>query len=86
MRVACRFKSMQTIILDYQCDSVSSTAIKFRNHTAAFQHSLPILITMVRKLSYFTLRLFTLVHNVNNVLKFPYCALRLARSLFCSIL
>ena len=44
-RVACRFKSMQTIMLDYQCDSVSSTAIKFRNHTAAFQHSLPILIT-----------------------------------------
>ena len=43
--VACRFQRMQTIIFDYQCDSVSSTAVKFRNHTAAFQHSLPILIT-----------------------------------------
>ena len=43
-RVACRFKSMQTIIFDYQCDSVSSTAVQFRNHAAAFQHSLPILI------------------------------------------
>ena len=44
-RVACRFLSMQTIIFDYQCDCVSSAAVKFRNHTAAFQHSLPILIT-----------------------------------------
>ena len=43
--MACRFKSMQTIILDYQCDRVSSTVIKFRNHTAAFQHSLPFLTT-----------------------------------------
>ena len=41
-RVACRF---QSIIFDYLCDSVSSMAVKFRNHTAAFQHSLPILIT-----------------------------------------
>ena len=44
-RMACRFQSMQTITFDYQCDSVSSTAVKFRNHTAAFHHSLPILIT-----------------------------------------
>ena len=44
-RVACRFQSMQTIIFDYQCDRVSSAAIKFRKHTAAFQHSLPILMT-----------------------------------------
>ena len=44
-RVACRFQSMQTIIFDYQCDCVSNTAVKFRNHTAAFQHPLPILIT-----------------------------------------
>ena len=44
-RVACRFQSMQTIIFDYQCDSVSNTAVKFRNHTTKFQHSLPILIT-----------------------------------------
>ena len=36
-RVACRFQSMQTIIFNYQCDSVSSTAVKFRNHIAAFQ-------------------------------------------------
>ena len=43
--VACRFQSMQTIIFDYQCDCVSSAAVKFRNHTAVFQHSLPILIT-----------------------------------------
>ena len=43
-RVACRFQSMQTIIFDYQCDCVSSAAVKFRNHTAAFQHSLLILI------------------------------------------
>ena len=45
VRVACRFQSMQTIIFDYQCDSVSSTAVKFRNHAAASQHPLPILIT-----------------------------------------
>ena len=43
-RMSCRFQSMQTIIFDYQCDSVSSMAVKFRNHTAAFQHSLPISI------------------------------------------
>ena len=43
--VACRFQSMQTIIFNYQCDSVSSTAVKFRNHIAAFQQSLSILIT-----------------------------------------
>ena len=45
VRVACRFQSMQTIIFNYQCDSVSSMAIKFQNHAAASQHSLPILIT-----------------------------------------
>ena len=45
VRMACRFQSVQTIIFDYLCDSVSSMAVKFRNHTAAFQHSLPILIT-----------------------------------------
>ena len=44
-RVACRFQSMQTIIFNCQYDSVSSTAVKFRNHIAAFQHSLSILIT-----------------------------------------
>ena len=44
-RVVCRFQSMQTIIFDYQCDSVSSMAIKFQNHAAASQHPLPILIT-----------------------------------------
>ena len=44
-RVACRFQSMQTIIFDYQCDSVSSMTIKFQNHAAASQHPLPILIT-----------------------------------------
>ena len=44
-RVSCRFQWMQTIIFDYQCDSVSRMAVKFRNHAAAFQHSLPILIT-----------------------------------------
>ena len=43
--MAFRFQSMQTIIFDYQCDSVSSTAVKLQNYTAAFQHSLPILIT-----------------------------------------
>ena len=43
--VACRFQSMQTIIFNYKCDSVSSTAVKFQNHAAVFQHSLPILIT-----------------------------------------
>ena len=75
-RVACRFQSMQTIIFDYQCDSVSSTAVKFGNHSAAFQHSLPILITDGEKLSCFTLPLLTLVHNVKNVCKFPYCGLR----------
>ena len=44
-RVACRFQSMQTIYFDYQCDSVSSVAIKFPNHAAASQHPLPIIIT-----------------------------------------
>ena len=43
--MACRFQSMQTIIFDYQCDSVSSMPVKFRNHTAAFQLSLNVLIT-----------------------------------------
>ena len=43
-RVACTFQSMQTTIFDYQCDSVSSTAVKFRNHEAASHHPLPILI------------------------------------------
>ena len=36
---------MQTIIFDYKCDTVSRTAVKFRSHAAASQHSLPILIT-----------------------------------------
>ena len=36
---------MQTIICDYKCDSVSSTAVKFRNHAAASLHSLSISIT-----------------------------------------
>ena len=44
-RVACRFQSMQTIIFDCQCNSVSSMAIKFQNHAAASRHPLPILIT-----------------------------------------
>ena len=44
-RVACRFQSMQTIIFNFQCDSVFSMAVKLRNHIAAFQHSLTILIT-----------------------------------------
>ena len=43
--VACRIRSMPTIIFGYQCDSVSRTAVKFRNHVAAAQHPLPILIT-----------------------------------------
>ena len=43
--VACRFQSMQTIIFDCQCNSVSSMAIKFQNHAAASRHPLPILIT-----------------------------------------
>ena len=43
--VACRFQSMQMIILDYQCDSVSSMAIKFQNRAAASQHPVPVLIT-----------------------------------------
>ena len=43
-RVACRIQSMQTIIFDHQCDSVSRTAVIFRNHAAATQHPLPILI------------------------------------------
>ena len=49
-RVACRFQSMQTIIFNYQCDSVSSTTGTFRNHIAAFQHSLSILITDGKKI------------------------------------
>ena len=42
--VACRIRSMQTIKFDYQRDSVSRTAFKLRNHAAAAQHPLPILI------------------------------------------
>ena len=42
--VACRIQSLQTIIFDYQIDSVSRTANKFRNHAAVAQHPLPILI------------------------------------------
>ena len=42
---ACRFQSLQTIIFDCQWNSASSMAVEFRNHTAASQHSLPILIT-----------------------------------------
>ena len=55
-RLSCRFQSMQTIIFDYQCDSVSSMVVKFQNHAAAFQHSLPISITYGEKiiLLYFT--------------------------------
>ena len=52
-RVACRFQSMQTIIFYYQYDSVSSKAVKFRNHTAAFQHSLAVLITDGEKIILF---------------------------------
>ena len=81
--VACRFQLMQTIVFGYLCDSVSSTAVKFRNLTAAFQHSLPILITDGEKL--IILYATYLVHNVKNVCKFPYCGLRPARLLFCSI-
>ena len=43
-RVACRIQSMQTIFFDYQCDSVSRTAVKFRNHAAAAPNPLPVLI------------------------------------------
>ena len=82
-RVACRFQSMQTIIFDYLCDSVSSTAVKFRNHTAAFQHSLPILKTDGEKI---IILYATFTYYAKNVCKFPYCGLRPARSLFCSIL
>ena len=49
-RVACRIQPMQTIIFDYQCDSVSSTAVIFRNHAAAAQHPLPILIIDGKKI------------------------------------
>ena len=44
-RVACRFQSMQTIICDYQYDSFSSMAVKFRNQAAASLNSLFISIT-----------------------------------------
>ena len=49
-RVDCRILSMQTTIFDYQCNSVSSTAVKFRNHAAAAQHPLPILIIDGKKI------------------------------------
>ena len=48
--MACRIHSMQMIIFDYQCDSVSSTAVQFRNHAAAAQHPLPILIIDGKKI------------------------------------
>ena len=85
-RVSCRFQSMQTIIFDYECDSVSSMAVKFRNHAAAFQHSLPILITDGEKiiLLYVTFTYFS--SQCQNACKFPYCGRRPARWLFCSIL
>ena len=44
-RMVCRFQSMQTIIFDCLCDSVFSTVVKFQNKAAAYQHSLPVLIT-----------------------------------------
>ena len=50
VHVACRIQLIQTIIFDYHCDSVSSTAIKFRNHAAAAQHPLPILIIDGKKI------------------------------------
>ena len=59
-RLACRFQPMQTIIFNYQCDSVSSAAVKFRNSVAAFQHSLSILITDGEK-NYPTLRYLSLL-------------------------
>ena len=49
-RVACRIQSMQTIIFDYQCDSVSRSAVIFRNHAAAAQYPLPILIIDCEKI------------------------------------
>ena len=84
-RVACRIQLMQTIIFYYQCDSVSSTAVKFQNHAAAPQHPLPILIKDGEKiiLLYAT---FRLVHTVRNICKFSCCGLRPARLLFYSIL
>ena len=51
--MACRFQLTQMIIFNYQWDSVSSTAVKFRDHTAAFQLSLPILITDGEKIILF---------------------------------
>ena len=60
--VACRFQPMQMIIFDYQCDSVFSMAIKFRNHAAASQHSLPILITDGEKII-FLYAIFTFISS-----------------------
>ena len=41
---------MQTVIFNYQCDSVSSMVVKFRNHKSASQPSLPILIANGEKI------------------------------------
>ena len=49
-RVACRNQSMQTIIFDYQCDSVFSTAVKFQNNATRPQQPLPVLIIDIEKI------------------------------------
>ena len=85
-RVTFRFQSMQTIIFDYLCDSVSSTAVKFRNHTAAFQHSLPILITDGEKIIIFYATFTDFSSQCQKCLQISILWLRPARSLFCSIL
>ena len=60
--VACRIQSMQTIIFDYKCDGVSSTAVKFRNYAATPQHPLPILIIDGEKI----ILLYATFTNINS--------------------
>ena len=75
-RVACRFQSMQTTIFDYQCNGVSSMAVKFRSHATAFQHSLPILITDGKK---FILLYATFTYSSSECIHAISCELKSVR-------
>ena len=78
--VACRF---QSIFFDYQCDSVSSMAFKFRNHAAASQHSLPILITGGEKIMVLYVTFTYISSQGQKYLQISIFGLRPAGLLFC---
>ena len=85
-RVACRTQSMQTIIFDDQCDSVSSTDVEFRNHAAEPQHPLPILIIDGEKIILLYPTFTYISSHCQKYLHIFILGLRPARLLFCSML